>query len=80
MKATDWFKNLFVRAQPKPEKIRLRVKNDKLVLTYYPAYIAIDPMRYAAARQFVVCYEMQLSGASIMPGLRLPPRKSISND
>ncbi len=71
---TNLFKRLVMRLlgkkeEAKPEKIRFRVKNGKLVSAYYPAHIVDDHLKHAAARQYVACYEIELNGSPFLKGL-----------
>jgi len=66
----------------KPEKIRLTVKNGRLVKVYYPACIVGNHAKHAMAacivgnhakhamaRQQVTCYEIKLNGNPLLRGL-----------
>jgi len=53
----------------KPEKIRLTVKNGRLVKVYYPACIVGNHAKHAMARQQVACYEIKLNGNPSLRGL-----------
>lgn len=64
-----FIKSLFNKTPEKKEKIRLKVRNGKLVSVFYPASITKDPMRMAILRQQVACYEIELNGNPLLRGL-----------
>lgn len=64
-----YIKRLFKKENKPAEKIRLTVKNGRLVKAYYPAHIVGDHLKHSIARQQIACYEIKLNGNPLFRGL-----------
>ena len=58
-----------LRGKKEPEKIRIRIRDGKIVSVYFPAHLVGDVRKFAALSQQVHCYEIKLNGNGLKRGL-----------
>lgn len=52
-----------------PEKVRLLIRNNKVVLAYIPKEVATNYFKMCCMQQQIVCYEMKMNEATNNNGL-----------
>ena len=57
---------LFGFSKNRPEKVRLLIRNNKVVLSYIPKEIAINHFKMCYIQQQITCYEAKINKARVI--------------